>query len=185
MLARHGETDYNRAGRWQGATDVPLNEAGRAQAVELAERVRHLPVTDVFSSDLSRATETAKIVAAALLAPYSGAIAALRERSFGVFEGLTRQECEARYEVAWRAYVADFRAAPPEAESTEEVIARMSQGLARVAARTRSCSLVVGHGASMRMFLGTLGVSPPPLANGAAFVLELAEGEIVRAQSLA
>ena len=65
LIARHGETDWNREHRWQGHADPPLNEAGRRQALELAARLRATPPGAVYSSDLSRAQETAAIVAAA------------------------------------------------------------------------------------------------------------------------
>ena len=53
FLARHGETEWNRIGRWQGKTDIPLSEVGRAQARTLAARLRDRGVTAIFSSDLS------------------------------------------------------------------------------------------------------------------------------------
>src|SRR5579883_2314353 len=93
-LARHGQTDWNAEGRWQRWTDVPLNATGRAQARVLASVVQSLGIGGVVSSDLTRAKETAHIVAEALAVPFVGADPDLRERGFGVFEGLTRQECE-------------------------------------------------------------------------------------------
>ena len=68
-LARHGETEWNRIGRWQGATDIPLSDVGRAQARLLADRLRDRRIARVHASQLSRALETAQIIAARLGAP--------------------------------------------------------------------------------------------------------------------
>jgi alpha-ribazole phosphatase len=62
LLARHGETEWNRIGRWQGHADPPLNEAGRLQAVELAERLARDGITVIYASDLRRASETAQVI---------------------------------------------------------------------------------------------------------------------------
>ena len=66
FLTRHGETDWNIEGRWQGHTDVPLNDNGRTQAVAVAEALQSAGLCGVVASDLSRARETAQIVGAAL-----------------------------------------------------------------------------------------------------------------------
>ena len=63
LLARHGETDWNRIGRWQGQADPPLNEMGRRQAAELAERLVGQGISAIHTSDLLRASETAQVVA--------------------------------------------------------------------------------------------------------------------------
>src|SRR6476646_1702098 len=65
LLARHGESDWNRARRWQGFADRPLTERGKAQAAALAERLERFPLEAVYSSDLERATSTAEAVAEA------------------------------------------------------------------------------------------------------------------------
>ena len=91
MLARHGETDWNREGRFQGHADPPLNDTGRAQAERLAAELDHVELSAVYSSPLGRATETARIVAAARgLEPI--ALDALREVDVGSWQGLTREE---------------------------------------------------------------------------------------------
>ena len=66
FLIRHGETDWNAEGRWQGHTDVPLNQKGRTQALRVADALRKAGLGGVVSSDLSRARETAQIDCATL-----------------------------------------------------------------------------------------------------------------------
>ena len=96
-VIRHGETDWNLHGRWQGHTDIPLNEDGRTQARRLAERLRaeRAQFDASYSSDLQRAWETAVTVGAALdLAPRP--LPALREIDVGSWGGLTAAEVLAR-----------------------------------------------------------------------------------------
>ena len=95
-LIRHGETDWNLHGRWQGHTDIPLNADGRAQAHQLAARLHADGVRfdAIYSSDLQRAWETATVVGAALdLAPLP--LPALREINVGSWSGLTGAEVQA------------------------------------------------------------------------------------------
>ncbi len=183
-LARHGETDWNLARRWQGSTDIPLNDVGRAQARALAERLRPHRIARVHASDLARAHETATIVAAELGAAFDGTSARFRERGFGVFEGLTREECEGRWPAEWQAYVDDFRNAPPDAEPAERVIERMRAGVSDLAAE--GPTLVVSHGASIRMLIASLGGPPPaPILNAAIFRLRLEGAAIAEIIELA
>jgi len=170
FIARHGETDWNRLGRFQGRTDVPLNEAGRAQARALAERLAPFRIGAVVASDLSRARQTAQIVAEMLSLPFVHVEPDLRERGYGVFEGLTREECVARYPEAWEAYP---RSEPPLAEPRVEVLQRFTRGLRRIVetvALDEPRLLVVSHGAAMRTFLeGAIGMSVPPVPNTGAY----------------
>jgi probable phosphoglycerate mutase len=92
-VIRHGETDWNLNGRWQGHADIPLNQDGRAQARLLAARLlaERLRFDAIYSSDLQRAWETAGTIAAALdLAPQP--LPALREIDVGSWSGLTAAE---------------------------------------------------------------------------------------------
>jgi len=96
LVARHGETDWNREGRWQGWADPPLNDTGRGQARQLADELRGTGFDAVYASDLRRAFETAEILAA----PHGVPVVAdggLREIDVGSWSGLTRAEIEARF----------------------------------------------------------------------------------------
>jgi broad specificity phosphatase PhoE len=176
-LARHGETDWNRDGRWQGHTDIELNDAGRAQAGTLADLLRGRDIARVHTSDLRRARETAEIVAARLGVEGLVVDRDLRERSFGIFEGLTRDECAARFPELWAAYRADTRSVPPGAEPHEGLVRRLHEAMTRaaavgvgLAAGQDAAILVVSHGGAIRALLArATGVTPPPLANVAVF----------------
>ena len=88
---RHGETDWNVAHRIQGQTDVPLNETGRSQALAMAFNAGHYEFSAIVSSDLQRAVDTARMVAERRGLAVS-TMTQLRERHFGIFQGLTAAE---------------------------------------------------------------------------------------------
>ena len=187
-LARHGETEWNRIGRWQGATDIPLSDVGRAQARLLAERLRDRRIARVHASQLSRALETAQIIAAHLGLPAPTVDPRLRERGYGAFEGLTREECAERFPEVWEQYLADRRAVPPGAEPQAEVTERMIGAMTEIAAEAArqlesGAILVVSHGGVIRSFIhATAGVVPPPLENGAVFRLRFEGGAFLTAE---
>jgi probable phosphoglycerate mutase len=185
-VARHGETDWNVAMRWQGHTDVPLNDTGRAQARELGTRLKRMGIAGAVASDLSRAHETARIVAAELGIAVAYVDRGLRERQYGVFEGLTRAECETQQAEAWTAWLAS-RTVPPGAEGHEAFTARLVAAIARAATEVPPVdapALVVTHGGAMRALIATVtGELPPLLANGAVWKIAW-EGRIVTAEAL-
>ena len=154
LLARHGETDDNREPiRVQGFRDTPLNDAGRSQAVGLAERVADHGVASLWASDLSRARETAEIVGARIgLEPRLDP--RLREANRGDWEGrlfidIEREEPE-RY-AAWRRAGEGWRF--PGGESLREQMDRVGAALDDVSASGRLPALVVCHGGSIRVML--------------------------------
>jgi len=172
LRARHGETEWNALGRLQGHTDIPLNEAGRAQARALAQSVAGAGIAAIATSDLVRARETGEIVAAALGLGAPVIEPGLRERRFGVFEGLTRDQCAAQHPEAWRAWQART-GGPPGAEPREQAIARMAEALARLAAAEGGPALVVSHGGVMRLWLmDILGEDVPLISNAAVFAID-------------
>ncbi|AXA92436.1 histidine phosphatase family protein [Massilia sp. YMA4] len=96
LLIRHGETAWNAVRRLQGHLDIELNDAGRRQAAALAHALAEAPLDAIVSSDLQRAMQTAGAVARLHDVPLH-TDPALRERGYGVFEGLLYSEIEARY----------------------------------------------------------------------------------------
>jgi broad specificity phosphatase PhoE len=175
FLTRHGETDWNCEGRWQGHTDIPLNDTGRAQALRVAESLRAAGLSALVSSDLLRARETAEIVAAALGLDLAYVDADLRERTFGVFEGLTRVECEQLHPEAWRAWVEEQRPAKG-VEPPSIVAARVRAAIERAAERIANDGapvLVVTHGGALRSLVHAVTGAPVgPIANGAIWRIE-------------
>jgi broad specificity phosphatase PhoE len=162
LLARHGETDWNRDGIWQGWADPPLNETGRAQARALAEQLRSVPFDAVYSSDLRRAHETAEIVAAPHAVPVV-ADAGLREIDIGSWSGLTRAEIDERFPTGER----------PDGETRDQHAARVLDAVERIArANLGRRILLVTHGGTMRALHGHVTDEPfHPMVN--CGVLEL------------
>jgi broad specificity phosphatase PhoE len=103
LLARHGETQFNVEGRWQGQSDSPLTERGLAQARELARALINDPIAAVYSSDLGRAMHTAHKVAALHGLPVMPE-AGLREIDVGAWSGKGRAEIEAEYPGGLKAW---------------------------------------------------------------------------------
>ena len=184
FLARHGETAWNLEQRWQGQTDVDLNDTGRAQAAALAARLAAHRITRVIASDLRRARETAEIVARGLGKGGVLLDPGLRERGYGVFEGLTRAECEAQQPEEWARYLADHRYTPARAELDAHVAARMQAAIARAGAHATApddAVLVVSHGGSIRALIAAAtGWRPPPMGNGDTYRFTLGSDDLLR-----
>lgn len=170
LLVRHGQTAWNAAGRLQGHTDIELDATGRDQALALAKTLGDAGVTRVWSSDLLRARQTATIIAEQLGLSPPAIDAQLRERKFGVFEGLTRDECAANHPDAWREWIAQT-GHPPGGEPREEATARLQRALSRVLAD--GTTLVVSHGGVMRLWLmELLGTTIPLVGNATTYLLD-------------
>jgi probable phosphoglycerate mutase len=149
LLVRHGETDWNRDGRWQGHSDTHLNEVGREQAARVAGELDG--VDAVYTSDLARARETADIVAARLGLPVR-LDERLRERSFGAWEGKTGPEIEVEFRDAHARWLAGEGPGAEDAEVFADFAARVQGFLADVLARhPDETVLVVAHGGSIRV----------------------------------
>jgi probable phosphoglycerate mutase len=147
LLIRHGETLWNQQGRMQGQNDSPLTALGLQQARLLARRLKNVRFTALYSSDLGRAHQTARCIA-----DETGheivADPGLRERSFGIFEGLTNAEIEKRYPEHYAPFAArEPHFAMPHGESGAQFRARCVETLERIAGRhPDEVVAVVSHG---------------------------------------
>jgi broad specificity phosphatase PhoE len=152
LLVRHGETDWNRDERFQGQANPPLNETGRAQAVELSVALAATPLSAVYASPLQRAIVTAKIIAAPHgLEPVT--VAQLLEMYDGSWEGLTRAEVEARFPDQYARWL-DHRRGPDDGESYEELGRRVVPALLEIGgAHTNGRILAVTHAGPIRAAL--------------------------------
>jgi len=162
ILARHGETDWNRNGIWQGHGDPPLNALGREQAAALAERLHGSGLQAIYSSDLKRATETAEFVSRATgLAVMRHA--GLREVDVGSWTGLTLAEIAERFPGMEHH----------DGEPHETFDARVLATLTEIASRhSDERVIVVTHGGVVRSLQrAMLGEPLPVLENGGTYVV--------------
>lgn len=157
LLARHGQTEWNSVTRYQGKTDVPLNETGRLQAARLAARLCFWEPEKMFTSPLLRARETAGIVWERLQGsepPPLSVLPELAEIDFGDWEGLTIPEIESRHGMLFSQWREDpSQVVPPGGESFPQVLERVGRALDRILQGPEERILVVGHGGIMRAIL--------------------------------
>ena len=164
MLWRHGQTVWNAERRFQGQSDIPLDEAGQAQAERAARLLAALRPDLIVSSDLSRAAQTA-----APLSRLTGLEVTLdkdlRERSGGCWEGLTDTEIRTRYPVEHASWT------PPDGEPSAVVAERVAGALLRVAEAVSGhpgfatgLAVVVSHGAALRLGMSRLLGMPEELS---------------------
>lgn len=160
-LVRHGETDWNRAHRIQGSTDIPLNETGRSQAARAGRLLARRSWDGIFASPLSRAMETATIIASELGLGAPGPIPALVERNYGLAEGMTDREVSHNFPGATPV---------PGREPRADLADRVMPALLRLADEHKGEHLiVVGHGAVIRTVLMSTGapvLRGVPITNG-------------------
>ncbi len=155
-LVRHGLTDWNQEHRFQGHLDIPLNQAGIEQAGAVAEWIRRQPVkfNSIYSSDLSRAIQTARSIGRALGIPPSHRTE-LREIYCGTWQGLSIHEVEAQYpdEVArWRQDL--IRHPFPGGENLVQVQERVFAFYRSILFRhAGEAIIIVSHGAALGMLL--------------------------------
>lgn len=168
VLVRHGETDWNLAGRLQGRTEVPLNDTGRLQAAAttelLAAAAQDLGLDSwagIYSSPLGRAVETARIIGSSLGFDEPRIHPKLLERDFGPAEGLLVTEAQVRWP----------NLEVPGGETVEALAQRASNAFDRLLTEA-SGSIAVAHGALLRIGLSHFcGTQVPRILNGEAWLL--------------
>jgi broad specificity phosphatase PhoE len=158
LLARHGESDWNRSKQWQGFADRPLTDLGREQAAELAQRLEDTDLDAVYSSDLQRARDTAEIVARTKGLTVQ-TTPDLREVDVGSWSGLTRAEAEEQYPEQYARWLQGGEGWE-DGETYEELGERVVRAITRIAeAHAGERVLVVAHGGTIRaLHAAALGV---------------------------
>ncbi len=160
FLTRHGQTDWNIAGRYQGQSDTPLNETGLRQAEQIAKRLSSETIHAIYSSDLSRAANTAQSIADF----HSLEIkkdSRWRELSFGDWEGLTYQEMSAHSPDLFEAWMKDpLMISTPNGETLARLAERVKAAFDEIKEEHADQTvLVVAHSGSLQSLLAvTLGV---------------------------
>lgn len=178
-IFRHGETDYNLAGRWQGQSiDAPLNQTGIEQAKILSERAKAFNLQVIYSSPLQRAVQTAEIVAKDCNIEVK-ILPELIEASVGICEGMHRDDVAKQYPEIWEKWynTMDMVDRWPEGESKLEIQQRMMQGFQKMLTIPENVIGVASHGGAMRYFLYAFGYGPHKMPNTALFHLRYNNGD--------
>jgi len=152
-LIRHGQTEWNRQNRYQGWSDVPLNDTGKQQAREVGKVFADNAPAVIYTSELVRAEETAGIIGSMSNIPVKKT-GKLNELSFGEWEGRTHEEIARDYPSYWerlRKNPGDFRA--PGGESVQELHTRVGTIWRTIREDSASPIIVVAHGGTLRTLI--------------------------------
>lgn len=156
ILWRHGRTDWNATGRVQGQLNSELDDVGREQAEAAAQRLAAYRPAAIFASDLHRVMDTVAPLAARTGLPVHTDVR-LRERHFGLWQGLTLDEVRQRYPTGYARWRAGERPVGCEVEDVEDVAKRVSVALEDAVRRYPGQAIVVGsHGGAIRYGLSPL-----------------------------
>lgn len=155
VLVRHGETQWNKEGRYQGQHDIPLSKTGQQQAKQLAQFFSSWSLDAVYASDLTRAADTASAIAQVHQLPVI-TDPRLREYAFGVWEGLTRAEIKHKYPELYYGRRTNIDILIPGGETGSQVQARAFQWLLEAADQEHETVLAVSHGGTIRALLAKI-----------------------------
>ena len=182
FLVRHGITEWNHNGRYQGLLDVPLSSKGRLQIMALRERLREEQFSICYASALQRARTSAEIILEEHFCPLQQT-ADLNEMGYGKWEGLTRDQIIAQYPDSWTHYLLDpTRHAPLGGETRRDLQRRVERVLDAIATEHHDDTiLIVAHGGSLRAIvafylnLGPTDIWKLRLDNASLTVIEVYE----------
>jgi alpha-ribazole phosphatase len=157
IFLRHGETEWNSLKRYQGHTDIPLNDKGREQAQKAAQYLaRHEELDAIYCSDLSRTRETAQIVAGKVKLPVQ-IDARLREASFAIWEGMSFSDVYRHHLQQFNCWYQDiWKYKMPGGENFTEVWERVSLAIQDITRQDYGSVLVVTHGGVVKALLGKI-----------------------------
>jgi phosphoserine phosphatase len=186
LLVRHGETDWNRAGKFQGQIDVPLNDNGRNQASLAAEFLKTIEIDFAFTSPMSRPKETAQIILQDRLSLTLNEDADLREIGHGLWEGKFESEIKAEYPgelERWQSQPESVQM--PEGENLQDVWTRATAAWQKIIAQIGNeprTGIIVAHDATNKVLLcNLLGLGLADIwkikqGNGAVTVIDYPDG---------
>lgn len=177
LMIRHGQTDWNIAGRWQGIEPVGLNAQGWEQARALAEHLRERSsISTIYTSDLPRALQTASVIGSALgIEPQIDI--RWREFNLGIFQGYTREQLPIQFETEWRAFREQYwDYVVPNGESRRMFQNRVYSAWEDLMAQATGAEVVVvTHGGSIKhLLMKIFGENAPdvPIENTSVTTLE-------------
>ena len=157
ILVRHGSTNWTKEGRYQGSTDIPLSEEGIKQAKKLAKRLKKEKIDVAYTSKLKRAIDTAKEIIkfhdVKLIQTME-----LNERSYGKWEGLTKEEIEKKYADNRAAYEGErYKTRPLGGESFLDLRKRIEPFIKKLIEKNKDKAiLIVSHNGPLRIIAGIL-----------------------------
>jgi alpha-ribazole phosphatase len=152
ILIRHGETDYNLQNRYCGFSNPSLNKNGIWQSRKLADRFSNIKVEKIYSSDLKRAIETAKII---FKKNSIEQLPGFREMNFGIFEGLKYDEIVKKYPSLYKDWIDNpIRIKLPNGEALEDLVERVRKRLTFLLSQHKDGEIaLVTHGGPIRVIL--------------------------------
>jgi broad specificity phosphatase PhoE len=160
-LVRHGQTDWNLEGRYQGQSDIPLNDTGRAEAYALVQKLAGQTFSAIYSSDLERTRETAAILATSIHLPVI-LDARLREINQGEWEGQLVEDIRTHYARIWKQRSVDPASVrPPGGETVREVAKRVHTVMDEISDLYPGASvLIISHGLALATIICKVGGLP-------------------------